>query len=72
MKRGKKYIKITKDLDRSKTYSVEEGIKEVFKEFSPILDYSDKKFQLDHCKKFFTLLSKKPKNFPRESKVLIF
>lgn len=26
---------------------VENGIKEVFKEFSPINDYSEKKFQLD-------------------------
>ena len=31
MKRGKKYIKATKDIDRSKTYSVEEGVKEVKK-----------------------------------------
>ncbi len=29
------------------TWLVEEGIKEVFKEFSPINDYSEKKFQLD-------------------------
>ncbi len=29
------------------SWLVEEGIKEVFKEFSPINDYSDKKFQLD-------------------------
>lgn len=28
MKRGKKYIKATKDLDRNKYYSVEEAIKE--------------------------------------------
>jgi len=26
---------------------VEEGIKEIFKEFSPIQDYYEKKFQLD-------------------------
>jgi large subunit ribosomal protein L1 len=31
MKRGKKYSKLRKDLDRSKTYSLEEGIKEVKK-----------------------------------------
>ena len=36
MQRGKKYKKIVKDLDRSKTYSVEEGVKEVKK-----LSYSD-------------------------------
>ena len=29
MKRGKKYTKITKDLDRNKTYSLEEAIKQV-------------------------------------------
>jgi len=29
MKRGKKHIKITKDLDRNKTYSLSEGIKKV-------------------------------------------
>ncbi len=31
MKRGKKYIKVSKDLDRNRTYSLEEGIKEVKK-----------------------------------------
>jgi len=31
MKRGKKYTKIVKDLDRNKTYSLEEAIKEVKK-----------------------------------------
>jgi DNA-directed RNA polymerase subunit beta len=30
---------------KSYKWLVEEGIKEVFKEFSPILDYSGKKFQ---------------------------
>ena len=32
---------------KSYKWLVEEGIKEVFKEFSPIADYSGKKFQLD-------------------------
>ena len=32
---------------KSYKWLVEEGIKEVFKEFSPILDYSGKKFQLE-------------------------
>ena len=32
---------------KSFKWLVEEGIKEVFKEFSPISDYSQKKFQLD-------------------------
>ena len=31
MKRGKKYIKVSKDLDRNKSYSLQEGIKEVKK-----------------------------------------
>jgi ribosomal protein L1 len=31
MKRGKKYIKVSKDLDRAKSYSVQEGIKEARK-----------------------------------------
>ncbi len=31
MKRGKKYIKVSKDLDRNKSYSLEEGLKEVKK-----------------------------------------
>ena len=33
------------------TWLIEEGFKEVFKEFSPISDYSDKKFEL-HFKKY--------------------
>lgn len=33
------------------TWLVEEGFKEIFKEFSPITDYSDKKFEL-HFKKY--------------------
>ena len=32
---------------KSFKWLVEDGIKEVFKEFSPILDYSGKKFQLE-------------------------
>lgn len=31
MKRGKKYIKVSKDLDRNKSYSLQEGLKEVKK-----------------------------------------
>ena len=31
MKRGKKYIKISKDLDRNKSYTLEEGLKQVKK-----------------------------------------
>ncbi len=31
MRRGKKYIKVSKDLDRTKSYSIEEGIKEAKK-----------------------------------------
>jgi len=33
MKRGKKYIKVSKDLDRTKSYSVQEGIKMAKKNF---------------------------------------
>ena len=43
---------------KSFKWLVEEGIKEVFKEFSPISDYSQKKFQLD-----FTSFSLGSKNF---------
>ena len=32
---------------KSYKWLMEEGIKEVFKEFSPIMDYSGKKFQLE-------------------------
>ena len=32
---------------RSYAWLVESGLKEVFKEFSPIADYSDKKFNLE-------------------------
>jgi DNA-directed RNA polymerase subunit beta len=38
---------LIEDQLNSFTWLVEKGIKEVFKEFSPINDYSDKKFQLD-------------------------
>ena len=57
-KRPKKYFSRYKDplikfpnLIEAQTKSfkllVEEGIKEVFKEFSPIIDYSGKKFELE-------------------------
>ncbi len=38
---------LIEDQLNSFSWLVEKGIKEVFKEFSPINDYSDKKFQLD-------------------------
>ncbi len=57
-KRPKKYFARYKDpliqfpnlieaQTKSYTWLVEEGIKEVFKEFSPIIDYSGKKFELE-------------------------
>ena len=38
---------LIEDQLNSFNWLVEKGIKEVFKEFSPINDYSDKKFQLE-------------------------
>ncbi len=50
------------------TWLVEEGIKEVFKEFSPISDYSEKKFEL-HIKKYELGKPKVQPEFAKENKL---
>ncbi len=52
----------------SYTWFVEQGLKEVFKEFSPILDYSEKKFELA-IKKYELGNAKTTPEFARENKL---
>lgn len=50
------------------TWFVEEGLKEIFKEFSPIADYSEKKFQMEF-KKYELGQPKTTPEFAKENKL---
>lgn len=74
-KHFKKYRKPLVDLPdliepqrTSFTWLLEQGIKEVFKEFSPISDYSEKKFEL-HLKKYEVGKPKTTPEYAKENKL---
>ena len=53
---------------QSYNWLIEKGIKEVFKEFTPIQDYSAKKFQLDFVS-FHLVEPKFDENYAKENKL---